>query len=96
MGREIEIKIPLTDAEYEKIFKVISGYSTMDTENTEFEHIFSVAPAQYIRFSSINDRVKQKNIYWKPGKKKARQPEPSEKGYANERMQSLVGRRSDP
>ncbi len=25
MGREIEIKIPLTDAEYEKIFKVISG-----------------------------------------------------------------------
>ncbi len=25
MGREIEIKIPLTDAEYEKIFSVISG-----------------------------------------------------------------------
>ncbi len=25
MGREIEIKIPLTDAEYDKIFKVISG-----------------------------------------------------------------------
>ena len=25
MGREIEIKIPLTDAEYDKIFRVISG-----------------------------------------------------------------------
>ncbi len=29
MGREIEIKIPLTDAEYEKIFKVISGQQTL-------------------------------------------------------------------
>jgi hypothetical protein len=27
---------------------------------------------------------------------KADEAEPSEKGYANERMQSLVGRRSDP
>ena len=30
MGREIEIKIPLTDAEYEKIFKVISGDAKLD------------------------------------------------------------------
>lgn len=29
MGREIEIKIPLTDAEYEKIFKMISGQQTL-------------------------------------------------------------------
>lgn len=29
MGREIEIKIPLTDAEYENIFKVISGDETL-------------------------------------------------------------------
>ncbi len=29
MGREIEIKIPLTDAEYEKIFKIISGQQTL-------------------------------------------------------------------
>ena len=29
MGREIEIKIPLTGAEYEKIFKVISGEETL-------------------------------------------------------------------
>lgn len=29
MGREIEIKIPLTDTEYEKIFKVISGQQTL-------------------------------------------------------------------
>ena len=30
MGREIEIKIPLTDAEYEKIFKVISGHEKLN------------------------------------------------------------------
>lgn len=29
MGREIEIKIPLTDAEYDKIFSVISGVQTL-------------------------------------------------------------------
>lgn len=29
MGREIEIKIPLTDAEYDKIFSVISGEQTL-------------------------------------------------------------------
>ena len=29
MGREIEIKIPLTDGEYEKIFKVISGEQSL-------------------------------------------------------------------
>ncbi len=29
MGREIEIKIPLTDAEYEKIFNVISGKESL-------------------------------------------------------------------
>ena len=30
MGREIEIKIPLTDAEYEKSFKVISGHEKLN------------------------------------------------------------------
>ncbi len=30
MGREIEIKLPLTDAEYDKIFSVISGDALLD------------------------------------------------------------------
>ena len=42
MGREIEIKIPLTDAEYEKIFKVISGQQTLtgvDVAADGLEHL---------------------------------------------------------
>ena len=42
MGREIEIKIPLTDAEYEKIFKVISGdmkLDGLDVDSNGLEHL---------------------------------------------------------
>ena len=42
MGREIEIKIPLTNAEYEKIFKVISGQQTLtgvDVAADGLEHL---------------------------------------------------------
>ena len=38
MGREIEIKIPLTDAEYEKIFNVIQ------TSNCDGEILVNVTP----------------------------------------------------
>lgn len=43
MGREIEIKIPLTDAEYEKIFKVISGKERLggvEVTADSLEHLF--------------------------------------------------------
>ena len=41
MGREIEIKIPLTDSEYEKIFSVISGEQKLAGVEVEdsLEHI---------------------------------------------------------
>ena len=42
MGREIEIKIPLTDAEYDKIFKIISGelpLTGVDVAEEGLEHL---------------------------------------------------------
>lgn len=42
MGREIEIKIPLTNAEYDKIFSVISGEQTLpglEVEAGGLEHL---------------------------------------------------------
>lgn len=70
------------------IFKTVSGYTTNDTEATEFAHIFCVKPAGYIRISTENQKVEAaKSIYWKLGRKKIRLS--SEKAYMN-KLRELV------
>ena len=53
MGREIEIKIPLSDAEYDKIFSVISGNVVLDglEVKTKPEHILK-ADEYYSRYQT--------------------------------------------
>ena len=54
MGREIEIKLPLTDAEYEKIFKVISGEQILtgiDVEVDGLEHLLKT-DTYYSRYAT--------------------------------------------
>lgn len=55
----------------EWIFKIVSGYSTIGTETTEFSNIFSVEPAGYIIFH-FQDKTINKKKYWKLGSKKIR------------------------
>ena len=59
MGREIEIKIPLTEAQYNKIYSVISGNEKLDgieVDSSELEHI--VKNDTY--FSRYNSREESK------------------------------------
>ena len=59
MGREIEIKIPLTDAEYDKIFKVISGEQALAGVNVAadgLEHLLKTD----VYFSRYATREKSK------------------------------------
>ena len=59
MGREIEIKIPLTDAEYEKIFSVISGAEKLagvDVAVDGLEHLFKTD----VYFSRYDSREESK------------------------------------
>lgn len=53
MGREIEIKLPLTDEEYDKIFSVISGATLLDGLEVKgtLEHIFK-ADEYYSRYQT--------------------------------------------
>lgn len=54
MGREIEIKIPLTDAEYDKIFSVISGEQTLagvEVEADGLEHLLK-SDTYFSRYAS--------------------------------------------
>ncbi len=54
MGREIEIKIPLTDAEYDRIFKVISGEETLagvDAAVAGLEHLLK-SDTYYSRYQT--------------------------------------------
>ena len=53
MGREIEIKIPLTDSEYEKIFSVISGEQKLAGVEVKdsLEHILK-SDEYYSRYNS--------------------------------------------
>ena len=54
MGREIEIKIPLTDTEYDKIFSVISGEQTLaglEVESDGLEHLLK-SDTYFSRYAS--------------------------------------------
>ena len=82
--------LPETDATISEdwIFKIVAGYSTIGTENTEFSNIFAVAPAQYIVFSFEENTInKQAKTYWRPGTKKIRYA--TNKEY-QEQLRSLV------
>ncbi len=53
MGREIEIKIPLSDAQYDKIFSVISGSETLEGVEAlgQVEHILK-ADSYFSRYET--------------------------------------------
>ncbi len=70
------------------IFKIVSGYSTIGTEITEFSNIFCVEPAEYVTFSfQENTITKAKHNYWNLGRKKIRFS--SNEAY-QKRMRELV------
>lgn len=66
----------------------LAGTAYIDTENTEFAHIFCVKPASYISFDLKEEAVHTKKVsYWQPGSKKIRLG--SERAYI-ERLRELV------
>lgn len=67
------LSLPQVDVSLDEewIFKTIAGYAMLGTENTEFAHIYSVAPAGYMTFSFMDGKITTvKNTYWRLGSRK--------------------------
>lgn len=60
----------------EWLYKVVSGYSTLHPNATEFAHIHCVNPGGFAVFSLKDSRIKllEEGHYWLPGEKKIRLP----------------------
>jgi len=70
------------------LYNTITGKSTLNTENTEFSHIYCVKPASYLTFTCNGTGIEHNTVsYWKIGTKKIRLS--SEEAY-KERLRELI------
>lgn len=70
------------------LYNTITGKSTLNTENTEFSHIYCVKPASYLTFACNGTGIEHNTVsYWKIGTKKIRLS--SEEAY-KKRLRELI------